>query len=151
MWRPCGITLFLYVVYIWCADCPCINLPDQETTKEHEETTPSIRFQIYHIIGRCTAHGIIPPKEKKICYMYEQEFLPDSSTNIHTRKELVMTETTISDFHTSFYIPAIQSWIFTYHMCAYLVQIIVVKCYAQPSNDVNYLKMFYVAVSMLIG
>ena len=47
-----------------CANCPCINLPDQETTKKHEETTPSIRFHIYHTIGRCTAHGIIPLKEK---------------------------------------------------------------------------------------
>ena len=25
-----------------CADCPCINITDQETTKKHEETTPSI-------------------------------------------------------------------------------------------------------------
>ena len=22
----------------YCADCPCINIPDQETTKKHEET-----------------------------------------------------------------------------------------------------------------
>ena len=48
-----------------CADCHSINLPDKETTKKHEETTPSIRFHIYHIIGRCTAHGIIPSKDKK--------------------------------------------------------------------------------------
>ena len=40
--------------------------------------------------------------------MCEQESLPDKSTKIYTRKELVMMETTISDFHTSFYIPAIQ-------------------------------------------
>ena len=46
---------------LWCcAKFPCINLPDQETDKKYEETTPSIRFHIYHIIGRCTAHGIIP-------------------------------------------------------------------------------------------
>ena len=56
----------------FCADCPCINIPDQETTKKHEETTPSIRFHIYHIIGRCTTHGRIPLKDKKICYMCEQ-------------------------------------------------------------------------------
>ena len=31
---------------------------------------------------------------------------------IYTRKEIVMTETTISDFHTSFYIPAIQKLAF---------------------------------------
>ena len=30
--------------------------------KKHEETTHSIRFHIYHIAGRCTAHGIIPLK-----------------------------------------------------------------------------------------
>ena len=110
-----------------CVDCPCINLPDQETTKKHEETTPSIRFHIYHIIGRCTAHGRITLKDKKICYMCEQEYLPDSSTKIYTRKELVMTETTIYDFHTSFYIPAIQNLDFhlphvrilgTNHCCA---------------------------------
>ena len=40
--------------------------------------------------------------------MCEQESLPDSSTKIYTRKELVMTKTEISDFHTSFYIPVIQ-------------------------------------------
>ena len=132
-----------------CADCPCITVPDKETTKKHEETTPSIRFHIYHIIGRCTSHGKIPLKEKKICYMCEQESLPDTSTKIYTRKELVMMETTISDFRTSFYIPAINNWPFIYHMCAYLVQITVVKCDAQPSNDVNCFKMFYVVVIML--
>ena len=78
-------------------------------TKNHEDTTPSIRFHIYHIIEHCTAHGIIPLKDKKICYMCEQESLPESSTKIYTRKELVITDTPISDFHTSFYIPAIQN------------------------------------------
>ena len=71
-----------------CADCPCINIPGQETTRKHEETTPSIRFQIYHIIGRCTTHGRIPLKDKKICYMCKQEYSPDKSTKIYTRKEL---------------------------------------------------------------
>ena len=32
-------------------------------------------------------------------------------------------------------------------MCAYLVQITVVKCDAQPSNHVNYLNMFYVVMN----
>ena len=44
--------------------------------------------------------------------MCKQEYSPDSSTKIYTRKELVMTETTIPDFHTSFYIPAIQKLAF---------------------------------------
>ena len=65
-----------------CDDCHCINIPDQETTKKHDKKKPSIRFHIYHIIGRCTAHGRIPLKDKKIYYMCEQESLPDKSTKI---------------------------------------------------------------------
>ena len=48
-----------------CDECPCINITDQEIDKKHDETTPSIRYHIYHIIGRCTAHGRIPLKYKK--------------------------------------------------------------------------------------
>ena len=44
--------------------------------------------------------------------MCKQEYSPDESTNIYTRKDLVMMETTISDFRTSFYIPAIQKLAF---------------------------------------
>ena len=40
--------------------------------------------------------------------MCKQESPSDESTKIYTRKELVMRETTISDFNTSFYIPDIQ-------------------------------------------
>ena len=98
---------------LWCcSDCPCINILDQETTKKHDERTPSIRFHIYHIIGHCNLHGRIPLKDKKICYMCEQESLPDKSTKIYTRRDLVMMETTISNFHTSFYILAIQKLAF---------------------------------------
>ena len=81
-------------------------------TEKHEETTPSIRFHIYHIIGRFATHGRIPLKDKNICSMCKQESSPDKSTKIYTRKELVMMETTISDFHTSFYIPAIEKLAF---------------------------------------
>ena len=102
-----------------CADCPCINLPEQETNKKNEETIPSIRFHIYHIIGRCTAHGIIPLKDNTICYMRKQESLTYKYTKIYTRKELVMTETTISDFNTSFYIPANPKVGFSPTTCAH--------------------------------
>ena len=40
--------------------------------------------------------------------MCKQEYSSDNYKNIYTGKELVMMETTISDFHTSFYIPSIQ-------------------------------------------
>ena len=44
--------------------------------------------------------------------MCKQESLPDKSTKIYTRKELSMMETTISNFHNSFYITAIQKLAF---------------------------------------
>ena len=44
--------------------------------------------------------------------MCKQESLPDKSTKVYTRKELVMMETSISDFHTSFYKPAIHKLAF---------------------------------------
>ena len=40
--------------------------------------------------------------------MCKQESSPDKSTKIYTRKELVMMQTSISDFRTSFYKPAIH-------------------------------------------
>ena len=51
-------------------------------------------------------------KDKNICSMCKQESSPDKSTKIYTRKELVMMETSISYFHTSFYIPAIHKLAF---------------------------------------
>ena len=33
-----------------CAECPHINILDQERNKKHKETTPYILFQIYHNI-----------------------------------------------------------------------------------------------------
>ena len=44
--------------------------------------------------------------------MCKQGFSQDKSTKLYTRKELVMMETTISDFNTSFYIPAIHKLAF---------------------------------------
>ena len=44
--------------------------------------------------------------------MCEHESSSDNSTKIYTRKELVKIETTISYFHTSSYIPAIQKFAF---------------------------------------
>ena len=53
-----------------CSYFPCINLHDQETDNQCSDKTLSIRFHIYHIIVRFTAHGRIPLKYKKICCMY---------------------------------------------------------------------------------
>ena len=86
----------------------------KETDNPYSDTTPSIRFHIYHIIARCTDHGRIPLKDKKICHMCKQESSSDESAKIYTRKYLVMMETKIYDFGTSFYIPSIQK--LTFHL-----------------------------------
>ena len=44
--------------------------------------------------------------------MCKQESSSDDSKNTYNRKELVIMETTISDFSTSFYIPTIQKLAF---------------------------------------
>ena len=36
-----------------CANCTSVNIPDQETDDQYSNTSPSIRFHIYHIIARC--------------------------------------------------------------------------------------------------
>ena len=56
-----------------CADCQCINISYQETYIQNPDTTPSIKFHIYQIFSRCTGHGRISLKNKKICYTCEQE------------------------------------------------------------------------------
>ena len=57
-------------------------------------------------------------------------------------KELVLMETKILVFiPDSTYQPS-NFWRFIYHMCAYLVDITVVQCNAQPSSDKKYFKVF---------
>ena len=68
------LIMHLYTGNVYCSDVPTVLVLTFLTKKQQkkEETTPSIRFHIYHIIGSCTAHGRIPLKDKKICYMCEQ-------------------------------------------------------------------------------
>ena len=99
-------------VFRCCAKCPSINLPDQKTDDKYTNTSPSIRFHIYHLIERCTKHGRFLLTDTKSCCKCQQDTASGQSTKIYTRKELVMMETTISNFHTNFYIPEIQKLVF---------------------------------------
>ena len=49
---------------------------------------------------------------RKIVACVHMIMLQNNPQNIYTRKYLVMVETTISYFYTSFYIPAIQKLVF---------------------------------------
>ena len=95
-----------------CAKCPSINIPDQETDDKYSNRSTSINFHIYHILARCTMHGMIPLTDRKIFRKCKQDTDLEKPTKIYTRKELVIMETTISNFHTSFYIPEIQKLAF---------------------------------------
>ena len=88
-----------------CAKCPSINLPDQETDDQHPNTSPSIRFHIYHLIVRYTKYSRITLIDKKVFCNCQQDTAPGKSIKIYTRKELVMMDTNIYNLHTSFYIP----------------------------------------------
>ena len=91
-----------------CAQCPSINIPDQETYDKYPNSSPSICFHIYHMMVRCKKHGELLLSDKKSCRECQQDTASVKSTKIYTIKELVMIETTISNFHTSFLIPSIQ-------------------------------------------
>ena len=95
-------------VFQCCSQCPSINIPDQETDDKHPNPSVSICFHIYHLISRCTKHGRLPVTDKKICRKCQQDTTSGQSTKIYTRKELMIMETTIFNFHTSFFIPEIQ-------------------------------------------
>ena len=88
-----------------CAEFPSFHIPDQETDDHYPDTIPSIIFHIYHIAARCTKHGRIPLNDKKICCKCQHDTASGKLTKIYTKKELLMMKKTISNFHTSFYIP----------------------------------------------
>ena len=99
-------------IYCGVVPCPIINLPDQETYDQYPDTIPSIRFHVYHMIARCTKHGMLPLTDKKCCRKCQQDTASGKPTKIYTRKDLLMIETTISNFHTSIYISEIQKLAF---------------------------------------
>ena len=83
--------------------------------------------------------------------MCKQEYLPDSSTKIYIRKELVMMETTISDFRNSFYIPAIQKLAFQLPHLRILGTNHCGELQRTAFKRREFFQDFFVAVIMLIG
>ena len=103
-------------VLICCDQFPGINIPDQEKDDKHPNPSPSISFHIYHMIARCTEHGRLPLSEKKSCRECQQDTVSVKPRKTYIRKEVVMTETTIFNFHTSFFFQKSISWRFTFIM-----------------------------------
>ena len=112
--------------------CLSINIPDQETYDKHPNPSTSIRFPIYHLIAQC-----------------QQDTDSGQSTKIYTRKELVMMETIITNFHTIFLFQKSRSWSFTFLTYKYWVLITVVTLVEMCLNATNHLNMCYLTVIIL--
>ena len=67
-------------VLLCCAKFPSITIPDQETYDQYPNTSPSIRFHIYHLIARCTKHGRLPLTDKEICRKCQHDTASEKST-----------------------------------------------------------------------
>ena len=89
-------------------DIPRIDTPGQESDMHHSSLSPSIRLNIYHLIACFTVHGRLPLNENKICRLCLQDSVNVLPAKLYTRKYLIMMETYIAHFHTSFYITSIQ-------------------------------------------
>ena len=99
---------------MYCGAVPDVHVSIFLTKKQikNEETTPSIWFKIYQIIGRCTANGRIPLKYKKYVTCVNDNRHQINLQNIYTRKELVMMEKCFSRFNIRYYILDIQKLAF---------------------------------------
>ena len=69
-------------VLICCAQCPSINITDQETDDKYPKISPSISFHIYHLIARCTKHVRLTLTDKKSCHKCQQDTASGKSANI---------------------------------------------------------------------
>ena len=102
-----------------CYNFPCIDLPFQESDRHNSNTTPSIIFHVYHLIVCCKVHGRCPLDENKWCHLCLQDPYYVPPVKLYTKKELVMIETSISEFHSILYITEIKKIAFTFHTYVY--------------------------------
>ena len=54
-------------VFLCCAKCSCVNIPDQEKYDQYYDTRLSSRLHIYDLIARCTTHGRLLVYDKNNC------------------------------------------------------------------------------------
>ena len=93
--RKCALILILimhcHIGNVYYGAVPTVRVLiflTKEKIKKLEETIPSIRFHVYHIIGCCTTHGRVPLKDKKyvICLNKDlhqinlQKYTPEKSS-----------------------------------------------------------------------
>ena len=75
-----------------CYNCPRIDIPYQESYRHHPNAHSSISFHIYHLIVRCTMHGIRPLYEKHLFCLCFQDLTTATSKNIYPRKDILLSK-----------------------------------------------------------
>ena len=82
--------------------------------KNYISITPThvLQKQINGLISRCTVHGRRPLDENKICHFFLCDPSSVTPAKLYIQKYIVMMETSIYDFYTSFYIQEIQKLAF---------------------------------------
>ena len=65
-----------------CAQCPSINITDQETYDKHKNPSRPIRFHSYNMIARCTKKCRLPLTDKNVFCECQQDTDSVQSTKI---------------------------------------------------------------------
>ena len=79
--------------------CPIIIITNQEINTYATKICSTIRFNVYCNVSRFSVHGIRPYEEWKIFSMCSTDIISVTPGKIYTKKELVLLETLISEFH----------------------------------------------------
>ena len=94
-----------------CSDCPSLFVPAEEQVVNNH--LPNISFHCYKNVTRCSLHGQRPFNEGRKCAECEEQ---DSTSNVDVKvyccKEMVLMNTSITDFHCDYYCPAIHKLAF---------------------------------------
>ena len=85
-----------------------MDLPSIESDHNSSNFIPTIRFYVYEHIACCGVHDRCPFYEKKQCQVCETSTYSIFTAKNYIKKELVMMEYSIVDFHQDFYTPVIQ-------------------------------------------
>ena len=70
-----------------CANCPHIDLPDQEPYRHHYNTSPSVSFRIYNLITRCIVYRRRPIDEDKFSFLFTISFYCVTQKIIHQKRD----------------------------------------------------------------
>ena len=119
-----------------CDKFPVFSIPHQEKNKYATNTCLTIRFHLYCNVSSFTVHFIRPYEEQKICYKCYTDISSLTPGRLYKRKELVLFETLISEFHKNNIFQKFKNWHFILHMCVLLERVPVSNNSARNLNTI---------------